>query len=367
MMRANRPSPGRSRLRCLYRGVLAVLVGCVLGIGTVHAAFFTVEVPVDGRTDAERDQAVQRGLAVVIGRMTGVHDDLEAHDAGELLGEADRFLAGFRFVRIDEGLALEVRFDGAALREALGEKEVAVWDARRPRILTWVAVDERGTRRMVELGDADDDPVYDLIADTAGLLHLPLMFPLMDLEDRARLGFREVWGGFERPMRTASQRYGSGPVLAVALRESSTGGWRGRWNVLVGDERLEHRVGPGPLDQVVEAGFHWTSSQLARRYAVVPGQHDGRTLEIGVIGIQDLAALQAVLAYLEQINGVAGAEVYRASGAQVGIRLQIERDPDRIVDALESADRLMAEALPTLEVGAGTVGGAARAYRWMPH
>lgn len=361
--RGARKAPGLGgRLLAVVLAVVALLAAS----SATADEFFTVEVPVEGRGDAERADAVARGLEKVLGRMTGVHEDLAEHEVGRLLDDPERFLAGFRFLSVDRGLALEARFDGPALREALGELRVPVWDARRPRILTWGAVDQGGTRRMLERQEPGEDPVYDAVVEAARDRFIPLMFPLMDLEDRARVGFPEIWGGFHDGLTRASGRYGSGPVLSFALRESRIGGWRGRWNLALGGERFEHQTGPGPLDAVVEAGFNWSASRLTERYAAVPGRHDGEFLEVGVIGVTDLATHWEVIRYLEAVSGVSRAEVYRASEDRIGVRLAVERDPERVVQSLDEASRLVAEALPTLDVGAGGTGGAARSYRWIP-
>ena len=327
-------------------------------------SFFTVEVPVESRSDADRLDAVERGLERILARMIGVYDGLEGHPAGVLLDDPEHYLEGFRYIRADRGQALELRFDGEVLRQHLGEERIAVWDAYRVPVLTWAAVDADGRRELLvrDHGGA----IYEAFTNAARERAIPLLFPMLDLEDRRQVGFIQIWGGFDSTLRGASQRYGSGPVLAAALRQSArTGAWRGRWTLYLGSEQFEFQTGPGDLQRVVGRGFDQASAAMAQRYAVVPGRHAGRVLEIGVIGIEGLRDYAEVMEYLEGINGVLEVDVYRVSGARVGVRLTIQRDAERILEELDTAPSLMAEALPTLEAGSGGAAGAAHSYRWL--
>ncbi len=351
----------------LRRGVqiFLVTVGVSLTpVVTAGTSFFTVEVPVASRSDADRAIAVEEGLWRILARMTGVHDGLEAHPAGRLLDDADRFLEGFRYIRAEQGQAVELRFDGDVLRQRLGEERIPIWDAHRAPVLVWVAMDVDGRRELLGLGHGSE--LYRVFTGTARERAIPLLFPMLDLEDRRQVGFVQLWGGFDWTVREASRRYGSGPVLAVAVRQSAqTGAWRGRWTLYLGDEQVEFQTGPGSLQRIVEAGFNEVSAVLAQRYAVVPGRYAGRVLEIGVVGVDGLRDFAEVMAYLEGINGVLEADVYRVSEGRIGVRLTLQRDPERVLEELNTAPSLMAEALPTLEAGRGTAAEAARSYRWL--
>ena len=52
-------------------------------------------------------------------------------------------------------------------------------------------------------------------------------FPILDLEDTARISAAEVWGGFLRRIGEASQRYEPDVVLTARIREESDG--EGKW------------------------------------------------------------------------------------------------------------------------------------------
>ncbi len=90
---------------------------------------------------------------------------------------------------------LKVTFDRNAVERLLREKRLPVWDANRPGALVWIGVDQASHRR---LGMPDDDTaLYSVLTDSSGGRGVPLIFPLMDLEDQTLLQVADIWGDFE--------------------------------------------------------------------------------------------------------------------------------------------------------------------------
>lgn len=353
----------RSLLRAFAWGGALVLAVCV---GSAQAGFYTVEVPVDNRQDAERERAVEAGLERVLGRMVGVYDGLEDHPAAALLEEAERYLEGFRYVRVDDQLAVELRYEGPLIRRALGEREVPVWDSYRAPILLWVATEIDGDRQMVN--PAVTGPEQDLLERLqrgAEERALPLIFPLLDLTDRRRVGFLDVWGGFEESLEEGSARYGRGGVIAVGLRQAASGAWHGRWSILAGEQSRQFHVGPGPLEAVVEEGLNTAGRLLTERYAAIPGEHDGQQLELVLTGVDGVDHYLGALRHLESVRGVERVDVRRVDGDQLVISLIVERNPERVAEDLDESERLWVEPLPAADV-AGGGGQITRTYRWRP-
>ncbi|ABM61491.1 conserved hypothetical protein [Halorhodospira halophila SL1] len=347
--------------------VLAAVLAAwtLLAAGTAAASdLFTAEIPVEGRQDAEREAAVEAGLEQVIGRMVGVYQGLGDHPAAELLEDAGRYLASYRYVRVDDELAVELRFEGDVLRRQLGEREVAVWGEHRAPILLWVATEIDGRRDLLGFAaSGTEGEVLEALHQGAEQRALPLMYPTLDLRDRRAVGFVDIWGGFDESLREASQRYGSTAVAAVGLRQTGTGAWRARWTVLTGDDTLQHHTGPGDLERVVREGLDEVGGALTRRFAVVPGEHDGQQLEIAITGIEGVEDYLGAVRYLEDVTGVEQVDVQRIAGDRVTLRLMLERAPERVAADLDDADTLWPEALPATEMGPGG-GQLTRSYRW---
>ncbi|MCG5541408.1 MULTISPECIES: DUF2066 domain-containing protein [unclassified Halorhodospira] len=363
------PSASDRRLhrRCRVLPAMVLAACALLGAGQAAASdLYTAEVRVDGRQDAERDAAVEAGLERVIGRMVGVYHGLEDHPAGELLDDAQRYLESYRYLRLDDELAVELRYEGDVLLRHLGERDVAVWGEHRAPILLWVGTEIGGRRDLLGFAaSGTEGEVLEALHEGAGQRALPLMYPTLDLRDRQAVGFVDIWGGFDEALREASQRYGSTAVVAAGLRKASTGAWRARWTVLAGDDALQYHTGPGDLEGVVEQGLDEVGGALTRRFAVVPGEHDGQQLEIALTDIDAVEDYLGAVRYLEEVTGVEQVDVQRIAGDRVTLRLLLARSPERVAEDLDDAERLWPEALPTTEIGPGG-GQLTRSYRWQP-
>lgn len=357
-----RPWRPRLSLWLLLLGLGLALAAPAVG-AVDREAVYTATVAVEGRSAAARERAAEQGLERVLGRMTGAYEDLGDSPAAALLERPERYLAGYRYQRGDEGqgLRIELRFDDAALRQALGERQVPVWGSYRPPVLAWLAVERGGERRLLGADDTGDR-VYNRFQRLAAERALPLSLPLLDLQDRRALGFIDIWGGFDEVVREASARYDPSTVLALALRRDGDGRWRGRWHLLLGEEGHAYRSGPGGLEAVMRRGLDEVGRALVRRYAVVPGSHSGEYLRIEVRGLEAATDYVELVRELEGVRGVEGAGVLRASGRRAELRLELGRSRERVLGGLNALQRLELEPPPA--EAQGGEGRQARAYRW---
>ncbi|MBK1735051.1 hypothetical protein CKO15_07080 [Halorhodospira abdelmalekii] len=334
--------------------VLALLGGMVMAVGSAAASesieqrLLSVEVDVAGRSaEARRGAAVdalERLLELWTGEYTGLAED---HPGRALFAEAERFIEGYRYVSGDAGLRIELRFDGAAVRGALGEQGVAVWDHRRRPLLLWAGIEVDGERFLLG-SHAEGQP--QAVAEAAAVLReqsreygLPLILPLLDLEDRGQVRFSDIWGGFDDRLREASIRYGQTTLIGAGLRQTSAGAWRGRWQAIIGEDQITYQTGPGSLEAVVGAAFAQLGSYFVERFAGVPGEGAGERLQLTIAGVEGLADYATLISYLRGVAGVERVLVRQAAGEELTVELRLAQSPERVVGALERSVYLARE------------------------
>ena len=330
--------------------------------------FFTVAVAVEDRREASREQAIKQGLERLIGKMTGAYGGLnEDHPALAMLDQAAKYLEGYSFTSLDGELGLELRFDASALKAALGERDVAVWGRHRRPVLVWLVVDAHGRRVMLsdrQIGYAEEyQKVLATLQREASARGLPLLFPLLDWQDRSSLGYADIWGGFTANIRQASARYGGAAVISGGLRRTSTGAWRGHWTALLGENGWIYRSGPGALNEVIGDALDSFGQSLAERYAVVPGANAGRSMEIAVLEVGNVTDYVGMLNSLQGVVGVDEVNVTYVEGRRVILRLKLGQDIKLVLEDLDELPQLLIEPLPSLDLG-GAAGRVVRAYRW---
>ncbi len=282
------------------RSLAAVLVMALVPFAFVSTAqgasvagLYEAEVPWEG----DREAAFAEALGRVLVRMTGRRDAASAPELVALLETAPRYAQQFRNPSPD---TLWVAFDGQALSRALTELGQPLWGSERPGTLVWLAVDAGAGLRFVVPSQPEleaEAGLKDRLEAAARARGVPLVFPLMDAEDRSVASFAEVWGGFDDAIEAASARYGADAVLVGRLAAGDFD--RGRW-VLYAADGAQRWVGG------VEESLDRVADGFAARYAVVPsGQPSVVTLVVsGVDSVEDYGRISRFLGQLTAVERV---------------------------------------------------------------
>jgi hypothetical protein len=308
-----------------------VYLGCLLWILPMVSAaaaggLFESEVVVSSQSPAERGSALHSALSEVLVRVAGRNNVLATEPARALLADPGKLVQQYRyFTRQDTQppvLVLWVRFDEASIRQGLQQQGVSYWGQERPDTLVWLAVEDRG-RRYVAAAD-DDTDVHRQIALAARQRGVPVVFPLMDLEDQSRARFTDIWGGFFDNVLLASERYRPQAVLIGRLNRSASGGWSARWNLQVDGEPRAWTDSRSDLAQLSQQGIDTAADILAARFAVAGGGNGGNSsVIIEVSGVDSLADYARINAYLDTLTSVAGLQLTRVSGSTLQYALRL--------------------------------------------
>ncbi|MCW9058956.1 MAG: DUF2066 domain-containing protein [Gammaproteobacteria bacterium] len=341
------------------------MVACLwlAGPGTLLAVtlpLYEAEIPVLDQSVAARGPALRQALTEVLIRVSG--DRAVAHQPGAtaLLSQPEVYVQqfGYRPAPADartteEPWRLWVRFDGAGLEGALRERGLPYWGDERPEILVWLAVEERGRRQL--LGEPDVAEAKERLVSVARRRGLPLIFPLMDLEDRGRVGFSDVWGGFLEPVQAASRRYHPQALLIGRLHQSGTGAWQASWILQVQDNEQRWSGSDANQGELVAEGMERVADELAARYAVLDSGGDGARLRITVTGVTDTGDYVRLNRYFASLSAIRSARLQTLAEDRAEYLLQLQGD----VASLERALTLGSVLRPDPDAGS-------RYYRLQP-
>jgi len=281
--------------------------------GATVADLYTASVPVASRSDTERVSAMRSALGLVLIKLTG---DTHAGSRGGvtgILGKASRMVQQFQYVDKAEtgidgesdptySLQLRVQFDPVVLEAAMQTVGLPIWGKERPSVLSWIAVDDGLTRKL--LGTDDATPYVQVLRERARYRGIPLVLPLLDLEDAAALRADQSVVRPIDPVARASARYGTDAVLTGDVRQSIPGLWEAEWSLRQGDE-LDTWGSEGALPELVlEEGVDGLAGILAARFARAGATQleGGFQIEVnGIFNVDDYARVQR---YLNSLDGV---------------------------------------------------------------
>ncbi|WP_226801771.1 DUF2066 domain-containing protein [Alkalilimnicola sp. S0819] len=332
---------------------------CLLWPLTLGAqSLFDVRVPVANGGAQAREQAMPAALEQVLARLTGQGGLAADERLRDLLPRAGRYVQRYSYEQGEDDAppTLRLSFDDRALRAALAERQVPVWQQGKPAVLAWVAV-EQGRERDL-LGGEDDPALRQAMREAARDYGLALLFPLLDLEDRRSIRVSDVWGGFADSVLTASRRYEASAVLSARLNQDRAGRWQGAWRLYLGGEAAAAWQSRGESAQGALAdGMRGLAQGFAARYAVVPGQREER-LRLRVEAVSQASDYAWLQQRLAEVPGVSGVGLARAEGRDLEFELALDLAPERVLGTLDRVPWLRRQ-----EVQAGGTAGVPHLYR----
>lgn len=327
------------------------------------ADLYEAEVAVTGQGRTERHKAVRMALAEVLIKVSGNEQVALLPGIPELLGRSLQFLQQYRYrseaARVDGSEASEpqkwlwMQFNQAGLDKALREISVPIWGRTRPSTLLWLAVEQGGKRSLQ--GGSDDSELLDSISSQAKRRGIPLVLPLLDLEDQQRVKATDVWINFQDNILNASARYPSEAILVGRLLDLGDGRWQGRWSLNLGGQ-LYNWAHTGLLETALAYGIEGTASTLAARFVRVPDSKPGE-LRILVKDIRNLADFARSERYLRALNGVTKVHAGQIDGDRILFAIKTRGDRQALLEAVRLSSRpILAQAqndnaLPTGNTG----------------
>lgn len=301
--------------------VCVLLLMLSLVARAADTALFEAEVPVQDQSSAVRTAALRVALGRVLVRMTG-QSDVATTDAGKaLLANPEQLVQQYRYFT-ESGqeplvLKLWVRFDGDAIREALQQQGIAYWGGDRPETLVWLAVEDRDSRYVVSADDASEARHdLDVAAQTRGV---PLVYPLMDLEDQTRVRFASLWKD-TFVVGAASQRYHTPAVLIGRIEHLDTGGWAARWQLSMAGNTRNWSDSHPQLAALLRQGIDDLAS-LQASLLMAGGTAGTNAVTISVDGISSLADYARAGNYLDTLSGVRSVMVEEVTPTRVQYKL----------------------------------------------
>ena len=205
----------------------------------------------------------------------------------------------------------------------------------------------RGNREILAAGEANKRVAFgeadDSEAARAALLSiaeqrgLPIVLPLVDGEDLARLGFSDLWGEFSEPVIEASARYGADAILIGRSRGPDPTTAQLRWTLLLGRERMDWT---GTLAD----GPHGAADRLAARLAAAAGEQQWLRVEIGNVAmLRDYAQVYTLFTGLSLVEEC---QVVAVDDDRLRLALRVRGTADQLMRGLALRRLLDIDAAP---------------------
>ena len=326
-------SPHSATLFQLVVPLLVLLL--MLGAGSAGASqvngLYSAEVQVAGQAAEQRSEGIIRAFAQMLVKVTGNRAVAGRPELQEEMKLAPRYVQQYRYrlvsgadgatgVEPDAARLLLVQFDAAAVRRLLRDRRLPVWGENRPSGIIWLGIESRGQRRLLQ--PESDGNLISSMMDAAGKRGIPLLFPLMDLEDQAAVQVADLWGDFIQNIRRGSERYSPDLIVTGRLVRLSDRLWRVNWHLYQGDQGSVWQDEGSTPDDLAAAGIQRVADLLAERYAPVVGEGNISHVRLRISGVTGLEQYARLGDFLRSQSAVERVDLIAAEPEAVTYELQ---------------------------------------------
>lgn len=335
---------------------------------------YQAQIPVAGEGAQDRAQALRAALERVLIKVSGKRTAPLSPAIAAVLTDPGRLIDQYRYLTLpaqtlpgqpapsSPGRALWVRFDPAAIDRSLRAAQLPVWGRERPAVLLWLAVQDGTQRTLVGADNAGAVPTE--VEQLARGRGLPLVLPLMDLEDQSRVQFGDVWNGYMDNLLEASRRYAAKVILVGQVQHETSGAWSSRWTFQQGGQQVQWASQGQAEADVLAAGIDGAADTLASRFALAPSGYATSLAAVDVDGVTSLQDYVRVSRYLAALTSVVRVQPYQIDAASVGFQVDARGGWNYLAQEISLGHTLLPEATtitPPVSASApvGASGGAA--------
>ena len=385
----------RSRSKLAHLGVVLLLMLTTQSSSSLQVpGLYEHRVVVANESDAERNRAFREALEAVLLKVTGDRRWLSAPVIQQAISNAQSYVEAISYSseaaevsteavdpeqgeqmigdqqendvaslndsqtrEIREIRYINVNFAQSLLDDLLAGADIPVWDSNRPSVLVWMALQNNEGERSMATADSNPE-IISFMQKFAAERGLPIIFPVLDFEDRRALTEDAVWALEEDVIRRASERYGADSVLSGRLHFTVSGELVGLWQFIFQgqaevfdgfDEELKSYLDE-PLDRI--------TNQLASHFALIPEATNQQIVRIQVEGIRDLSAYSALLNYISSLGLVESAITTAFEGQLLELQLGLLGNNQQLFELI-ALDR---DLLPV--TNSQLLKESALTYRW---
>ncbi len=314
---------------------------------------FTVELPVADQTASLRLDSFSQAFRQVIVKVSGSDDALRSPAFERPIERSARYVKQFRYVNrnlpddeeFDAGrLLLRIDFDQQLIEGLLREHNFPVWGRERPSSLLVMSYDVNENIKLVS-----DDTTPDLIEalDQAASIHaVPVLFPLMDLEDIALVKIGDIVSREYDRINTMAARYAPDALLVGQIVGRSGQGWQGDWEVRFADQIFKWKFKASAKQAVIDQVVKHLAKILALEYALEDHRRVEQSLLLSVSALEGIDKLIRVQKYLKSLNVVDSVRVAMINQDVVTYRLKLRNNPEDLQRLIDFGEVLEQEDFP---------------------
>ncbi|MDF1583170.1 MAG: DUF2066 domain-containing protein [Methyloprofundus sp.] len=265
---------------------------------------FEVEVAALSQSREDRNAALREAMSIVLNRLV-VGDNINQDATVKIaLDNAASYVDQYQYelnVNAKAGSdmrIMRVAFNEEMLMELMRSSSLAIWNEMRDEVLVWLVVEQFGQRAILDIDK--NRQIEQALQAAAKLKGVPILLPLMDLEEKQKVLVADVLSAYPEKLMKASERYDVAAILSGKLLKQRRC-WSSEWTLSFNNKIAQWTVPCLDLAANLAVAFQGAYKPLASFYAVKADQVGMGTVMLKVAGISGMTAETNIKSYLRKL------------------------------------------------------------------
>ena len=315
-------------------------------------------IPVANQSQQAFKQALPQAFVQVLQKVSGNAAVASLPAIQTQMSQANALVKSYRYVNQNNQLMLQVQFDSNAVKRSLRAANQAVWGDNRPLTLAWVVVQPNQAAPEILASD-NDDPLAVTLNLAASNRGLPILLPMMDINDLNSVTSQDLISLDPQAIIQASKRYHASDILAGKVIQQANGTWEGEWMYVLNNQYLRWQTQGPTAQDVLTDGVQRMSAELAARYAILQNSAMMVPVTIDVRNVDGLNDFAAVVKYLRALTPVDKVNVSNVDPNNISVKMMVVGGAEALQQALAQQQKLIPDS-PAAQPGASPT----LTYRW---
>jgi len=336
-------------------------------LGVEVSGIYEGSVPVDSRDNArERNRAFGDAMRQVLVKVTGNREVLSHAMIRRAISNADDYVDTWSYRTINpdadsEGsIELNVSFFEPKVLELIDLAGIPMWPKNRPYTLLWIVVQDELEEKQLLGTSSDASDILVLLREAADARGLPLLLPLLDIDDLRAVSIDDVWNMNIEKLLEASARYQSESILLVRIFRTLGGDVLGKSTYTLRDQTLTLEAFEEPLESFVSDSIALSADELSAYYAILlSGTQSNLEVRLTVEGIEGVEDYAGLLNYIRELADVNSFKVVSVDNQTIELALSTGGQIRQLVETIA----LNRNMLPVSEV-LRDENNVTMSYRW---
>jgi|GEM_PF-692487 len=318
---------------------------CIQGVSAESFNYFGAEVPVESQSRSDQKKAAQEGLMNVLVRISGSEavrrkSQLvrKAKNALSLVSELQYADLEDRELK-DQGFKhlAKFRFSERLVRKLLADAELPVWSVNRPQTLVWLVEDSAASGKQMMPYDKEN-PLFSGLEEASYYRGMPLVFPLLDLDDQVNLSPSALWALDEKAIVKASARYNAGVILVGKFSVMSSGRVVSSWQYIHAGRTSVYNLRGDTPKQVGYDALLPIADLLASKYSYHSANSEYFSLVVE--RIETYADYRGLINGLTSFDSITDVKVDAVAGDQVALRFKSQASLSQVKNQIAMTRKL---------------------------